>query len=124
MTKTRIQCRFCSVPSFVPTQLFQGRKNAVLRWMDIAGGNSYRAVPSDPSKCPNVASGRAQASKKSFFRLLGSKWPLIVGAGHTQPSRGLPASSQRCSSIFLTRGVIGNVRRAAAVFPCVTNNVP
>src|SRR5712692_24272 len=59
-----------------------------------------------------------------FFKLDGSTWPLLVGAGHTQPSRGLPAASQRTPNSFLTLGVMGSTRRAAAVLPCVTNSVP
>jgi hypothetical protein len=44
--------------------------------------------------------------------------------GHTQPSEGFPAASQRVWRMFLTLGVIGSTRRAAAVFSCVTSRVP
>jgi len=59
-----------------------------------------------------------------FLMLDPSRCPLRVGAGHTQPSMGLPASSHRLSSAVLTLGVIGSTLRAAAVFPCVTRRVP
>jgi hypothetical protein len=45
-------------------------------------------------------------------------------AGHTRPSDGFPAASQRSWSTFLTRIVSGSDRRAAAVLPCVMSNAP
>src|SRR6266699_3509209 len=54
-----------------------------------------------------------------FLRLEWSICPLAVGAGHSQPSSGFPARSQRASKTARTRGVMGRTRRAAAVFPCV-----
>jgi len=59
-----------------------------------------------------------------FLRLEDSMWPLRVGAGHTQPSAGFPARSQRLSRVARTLGVIGSTRRAAAVLPCVTSSAP
>jgi hypothetical protein len=71
---------------------------------------------------------RTPASRRAFLccflRLDGSTCPLMVGAGHIQPSNGLPMCSHPFSRIALTRGVIGSTRRAAAVFPCVTSSVP
>src|SRR5438445_6021654 len=52
-----------------------------------------------------------------FLRLEDTTWPLRVGAGHTQPSTGFPAASQRASSMVLTLRLIGSTRRAAAVLP-------
>ena len=57
-------------------------------------------------------------------RLDGSTWPLRVCAGHTKPSSGFPAASQRDPSTARTRGVIGITLRAAAVLPCVTSIAP
>src|SRR5437867_4179057 len=59
-----------------------------------------------------------------YLRLEDSRWVLRVWAGQTHPSMGLPAFLQYLSRIDLTRGVIGRTRLAAAVFPCVTKNVP
>src|ERR1017187_6675986 len=90
--------------------------------------------PDSPSRVRNVC--RIEYSTKGrtfdsltallccFFRLDASMCPLKVGAIHTQHSNGRPAASQRVSRIVLTLGVIGSTRRAAAVFPCVTSNVP
>jgi len=50
-----------------------------------------------------------------FLRLEWSICPLIVGAGHSQPSRGFPAASQRHSRTARTLGVNGSARRAAAL---------
>lgn len=59
-----------------------------------------------------------------FLSVLGSTWPLPVGAAHIQPSRGLPARSQWVSRMTLTLGDIGSTLRAAAVFPWVTSIEP
>ena len=69
---------------------------------------------------------RHKVAGRDFLTLTldGSMWPLIVGAGQTQPSTGFPARSQRPSSVLLTLGVMGITRRAAAVLPCVTSRVP
>src|ERR1041385_5743968 len=53
-----------------------------------------------------------------------SIWPLRVFAGHTQPSEGFLAASQRNSRIARTRGVIGRSLRAALVLPRVIMTVP
>jgi hypothetical protein len=50
--------------------------------------------------------------------------PLAVAVTHTQPSQGIFAASQRLSRIARTRGLMGSIRRAAAVLPCATCNVP
>jgi len=55
----------------------------------------------------------AKTDESRFFRLEGSICPLLVGAGHTQPSSGSPAAFQRVSSALLTCGVMGSIRRAA-----------
>lgn len=94
----------------------------------------HASQPDSPRRVRNVwrrlyrTNGRTLLNRSAlqccFFRLEASKWPLWVGAGHTHPSAGFPALSQRPSRIPLTRGVIGSTRRAAAVFPCVTSIVP
>ena len=59
-----------------------------------------------------------------FFKLEWLTWPHFVGAGHTQPSLGLPTNSQRASRMKRMRGVRYSTRRAAAVFPSMTSSVP
>ena len=91
--------------------------------MNVTSGNRNRAVSSDPCERPGVAAGLTQPSQECvpqavqnegphltgsdcldvlLLMLDGSRWPLRVGAGHTQPSTGLPTRSQRISRILLT----------------------
>src|SRR5579864_7275337 len=58
------------------------------------------------------------AMRCCFFSVLWSMWPVFVGAGHTQPSIGLPVASHLACRTPLTLGVIGSSRLAAGVLPC------
>jgi hypothetical protein len=94
----------------------------------------HASHPLSPSRVTNVCrrlystNGRTLACLSAIrcrrLRLHGSTWPLLANAGQTQPSSGRPALSHRASKTALTRGVNGSTRRAAFVFPCVTNKVP
>jgi hypothetical protein len=55
-----------------------------------------------------------------FLVVDGSMCPLAVFAAHTKPSAGFFAEFQRRSSSERTRGLMGGIRLASAVFPCVT----
>ena len=111
-----------------------------MRRVNVKSGNGNRTVPRNSRQCPGVAAGLAQACQERMtqavqnewtglagldrLRVLlleagveGSKWPLRVGAGHTQAFTGSRALSQRRSKMFLTRGVLASTRCAGAVLP-------
>jgi hypothetical protein len=76
---------------------------------------------------PFLAASLAMISNAAlccFLTLEGSTCPLRVGAGQIQPSTGLFARSHKVSRVARTLGVIGTIRVAATVLPCVTNSVP
>src|SRR5262249_45702551 len=70
-------------------------------------------MPRDPGQGPSVTA-----------RLPKPRQECMPEPGHIQPSEGLPAPFQRVSKTARTLAVVDRRRRAAAVLPCVTNNVP
>src|SRR4029077_6875170 len=86
----------------------------------------HASQPEPPSRVRNVCrreyktNGRTLDSRRAFdccfFKLDGSKCPLLLGAVHTKPSMGLPNASHRDSRSVRTLGVIGSALRAAVVF--------